>query len=85
MDTKINHNAKTLLDIFKEEIMLVILQKEQILSTQSICQNCLWANQNGNPRWHQGKLGCGYGLNTSEYKHTKLYQCQMGFRLVNIE
>lgn len=65
--------------------MLVILQKEQILSTQSICQNCVWANQNGNPRWHQGKLGCGYCVSSSEFNQTKLYQCQMGFRLANIE
>jgi hypothetical protein len=65
--------------------MLVILQKEQILSTQIICQNCLWANQNGNPRWHQGKLGCGHCLGNSESNQAKLYECQMGFRLANIE
>jgi hypothetical protein len=65
--------------------MLVILQKEQILSTQSICQNCVWANQNGNPRWHQGKLSCGHCLSNNEFNQTTLYECQMGFRLANIE
>ncbi|WP_330202532.1 hypothetical protein [Cyanobacterium sp. Dongsha4] len=64
--------------------MLVILQKEQILNTDTICQTCLWANQQGSPRWQGGKLGCGHCLGTSEPKQPQLYECQMGFRLVNI-
>lgn len=65
--------------------MLVILQKEQILSTENICKNCLWANQNGNPRYEGGKLNCGYCLNQKESKQPQRYECQMGFHLVNIE
>ncbi|BAQ66459.1 hypothetical protein [Geminocystis sp. NIES-3709] len=65
--------------------MLVILQKEQVLSTKGVCSNCLWANQNGHPRWHKGKLDCIDCLITDESNQQKLYQCRMGFRLVNIE
>lgn len=65
--------------------MLVILQQEKILPTHSICQNCLWANQNGNPRWEKGKLDCGKCLTPSPSPQPPLYECQMGFHLVNID
>ena len=65
--------------------MLVILQNENILSTTSICQQCLWANQTGKPRWQEGKLGCGQCLTEKTSDHPQIYKCQMGFHLANIE
>ncbi|MGD1937617.1 MAG: hypothetical protein ACFCA4_08700 [Cyanophyceae cyanobacterium] len=30
----------------------------QIIEPHQICQSCLMADQRGNPRCHQGRLGC---------------------------
>ncbi len=67
--------------------MLVVLQNDQILSTKKVCSQCLWANQKGTPRWREGKLKCGRGLQTKDNKmyHSPVYECQMGFHLVNIK
>ena len=65
--------------------MLVILTDEQLLSTERVCQGCLLANQSGYPRWHQGKLGCGRCIGKLGENKPTVYQCQMGFRLANIE
>ncbi len=65
--------------------MLVILQKERILSTDNVCQSCLMASQAGTPRWHQGTLKCGHCLDKSSANEVTVYECQMGFRLANIE
>ena len=65
--------------------MLVILQKEQILSTTKVCEQCLWANKTGKPRWRDGRLGCGHCLTESKSQSAPIYECQMGFHLANIE
>ena len=65
--------------------MLVILENEQLLPIEIICHNCLLANQNGTPRWQEGKLGCGSCLGKSTNNLPTMYKCQMGFRLANIE
>ena len=65
--------------------MLVILTDEHILSTQKVCQGCLLADSQGSPRWRQGKLGCGHSLHKQGNKQADLYECQMGFRVANIE
>lgn len=65
--------------------MLVILTDEQILSTRQVCPGCLLADQQGLPRWHQGKLICGHALDKSGKNQPSLYQCQMGFRVANID
>ncbi|MEC4983961.1 MAG: hypothetical protein SAJ37_11145 [Oscillatoria sp. PMC 1068.18] len=76
--------------------MLVILTDKQILSPQQVCRGCLMASQNGLPRWHQGKLSCGRALQlagcesdsrsfSARSPQPNLYECQMGFRLANIE
>ena len=65
--------------------MLVILQKEQLIPTERVCCNCLWASKNGNPRWQRGNLDCVDCIVPEESTQPKLYQCRMGFRLVNIE
>ncbi len=65
--------------------MLVILQNEQILSPEKVCQGCLLATQNGFPRWHKDKLSCGQCLSKAKEGKPSIFECQMGFRLANIE
>lgn len=65
--------------------MLVILMEEQILSPSQICRNCLLATQSGQPRWHQGKLGCGHALRKANPHQPEQYECEMGFRVANVE
>ena len=65
--------------------MLVIILEDQLLSTQQVCQACLMANQSGQPRWQQGKLRCGRALSKLSNDQPDQYECQMGFRVANIE
>ena len=65
--------------------MLVILTDEHILSTKQVCQNCLLADQRGQPRWRGGQLGCGQATRKLTENQPDQYQCQMGFRLANVE
>lgn len=65
--------------------MLVILTEEQVLSTQQVCPGCLLADRGGLPRWRQGKLGCGHFLAKAGENLPALYECQMGFRIANID
>jgi hypothetical protein len=65
--------------------MLVILADEQILSPTKVCPNCLFADQSGQPRWRKGKLGCGHALRNLSDKQATQYECEMGFRVANIE
>ncbi len=78
--------------------MLVVITEKQILSPQQVCCDCLLASQKGLPRWHEGKLGCSrhkikQGKNqqnpptssSSKQAVSEIYECQMGFRLANVE
>ena len=65
--------------------MLVIILEDQLLSTQQVCQACLMANQSGQPRWQQGQLRCGRALSKLSSDQPDQYECQMGFRVANIE
>lgn len=65
--------------------MLVILTDQQILSTQTVCSSCLLATHQGQPRWHEGHLGCGHSLRSSENHQPTLYECTMGFKLVEVD
>lgn len=71
--------------------MLVIMTETQILSPQQVCQGCLLADHQGRPRWRHGKLGCALatcghsGAECSDRAPAGYYECQMGFRLTNIE
>lgn len=65
--------------------MLVILTDRQILSPHIVCQSCLLADQSGLPRWRGGKLCCGHALRKLTENQPDLYECQMGFRVANIE
>jgi hypothetical protein len=70
--------------------MLVVIIDNQIISPQQVCQACLLADSDGRPRWRQGKLCCGrvvhnLNLNCCSEPQADAYECQMGFRLVEIE
>lgn len=65
--------------------MLVILMEDQLLSPQQICHNCLMADQQGLPRWRQGQLRCGRALQKGAEVLPTQFECQMGFRVANIE
>lgn len=65
--------------------MIVMIAEEQIVSLESVCQNCLMADRSGLPRWHQGKLGCGQAIQKATDKQATIYECQMGFRVTQIE
>lgn len=65
--------------------MLVILMENQLLSPHQICQSCLMADQRGQPRWHHGQLRCGRSLQKLGENQPEQYECQMGFRIANIE
>ncbi len=67
--------------------MLVIVMDNQLLQPQAVCQGCLMASQEGHPRWHQGRLGCGRRLQAgigAETETGEQYECQMGFRVAHI-
>lgn len=65
--------------------MLVILIKEQLIAPQKVCESCLLADQSGQPRWHNGKLGCAQAANKITEQQADWYECIMGFRIANIE
>lgn len=65
--------------------MLVILTEEQILSANQVCQSCLLADSKGQPRWRQGKLGCGHAVRKLTPHQPEQYECEMGFRIANLE
>ena len=72
--------------------MLVILTETQLLNPQQVCQACLLANDQGQPRWHHGTLDCGHAIcpscPTSAARNAEAlppqYECVMGFRLAHI-
>ncbi len=65
--------------------MLVILMDDQIISPDGVCQGCLMADHRGLPRWSSGKLRCGRTIPKSVENQPDHYECQMGFRIANIE
>ncbi len=65
--------------------MLVILNLEQVISPSQVCQGCVLATSSGSPRWHHGKLGCGHSLGQGDKGQPAVFECQMGFKLANIE
>lgn len=65
--------------------MLVIMMNDQLLSPKQVCQSCLMADQSGQPRWNHGQLRCGRALQRPSESLPEQYECQMGFRVANIE
>ena len=64
--------------------MLVVMMNEQFLSPTTVCQSCLMADQQGQPRFHHGRLTCGRELAKLQAEQPTQYECQMGFRIANI-
>ncbi|MDX2244483.1 MAG: hypothetical protein NW224_27735 [Leptolyngbyaceae cyanobacterium bins.302] len=65
--------------------MLVILFKNQLLPPSHVCSTCLMADQSGQPRWSGGQLRCGQALQKHDEHEMTQFECQMGFRIANIE
>lgn len=65
--------------------MLVIVMEDRILSPQAICQNCLLADRTGQPRWRRGQLTCGHAVRKRSQSTSTQYECEMGFRVTNID
>jgi hypothetical protein len=65
--------------------MLVVLTEEQVISVQQICHSCLLANSAGLPRWRQGKLCCGHLLGKSGQSQPEIYECEMGFKIAQVD
>ncbi|MDJ0732329.1 MAG: hypothetical protein QNJ33_20340 [Crocosphaera sp.] len=65
--------------------MLVILTHDNILSVNQVCPGCLLADQQGTPRWHHGKLGCGHSLDRVDTRQAKVYECEMGFQVTEVD
>ena len=62
-----------------------MITDEQILSASQVCQNCVMADRSGLPRWRGGQLGCGEALQTSVSRQAKVYKCQMGFNVTQVD
>jgi len=65
--------------------MLVILMDNQVISPNQVCQSCLLADQSGQPRWRGGQLRCGHAIARISEQQPAQYECEMGFRIANIE
>jgi hypothetical protein len=65
--------------------MLVVLMEDQLISPKQVCQTCLLADQSGQPRWSNGRLRCGHALSKLTDQQPDQYECEMGFRIANIE
>lgn len=62
-----------------------MITDEQILSATQVCQNCLMAERSGKPRWRGDRLGCAKSLQKSTPTQAKIYKCQMGFNVTQID
>ncbi len=65
--------------------MLVVMMNDQLLAPSAICQTCLMADQQGQPRFHHGRLSCGRLLGKLQEGQPEQYECQMGFRIAHID
>ncbi|MGI0486148.1 hypothetical protein ACN4EK_11970 [Pantanalinema rosaneae CENA516] len=65
--------------------MLVILMENQLIPPSMVCQSCLLADQAGQPRWSGGRLRCGHAVRKLAEQQPDQYECEMGFRIANIE
>jgi len=65
--------------------MLVILLENQLISPNQVCATCLLADQSGQPRWSSGQLRCGKALQKHDQQELAQFECQMGFRVANVD
>ncbi|NJN31836.1 MAG: hypothetical protein HC824_16455 [Synechococcales cyanobacterium RM1_1_8] len=65
--------------------MLMLLTAQEILSPGQVCRHCVLANDQGEPRLHNGKVRCGRSLLSPVLASEPLPQrCPMGFRVVEL-
>lgn len=64
--------------------MLVVMMKDQLLAPNAVCQTCLMADHEGQPRFHHGRLTCGRSLTNLQEGQPRQYECQMGFKIADI-
>ncbi|HAC62483.1 MAG TPA: hypothetical protein DCF68_02835 [Cyanothece sp. UBA12306] len=65
--------------------MFVVLTNDNVLSASAVCQGCLLANNQGLPRWNQGKLSCGHSVTPLDHHQPEQYECEMGFQVAQID
>jgi hypothetical protein len=65
--------------------MLVMLIGDRLISPEQVCQTCLMADQSGQPRWQRGRLRCGQSIQRQSERLPEQFECQMGFRVANID
>ena len=65
--------------------MMVMIMDEQILLAKQVCQNCIMSDQSGLPRWRDSRLKCGKALQQQPSEQARIYRCQMGFNLTQVQ
>ncbi|MEB3884763.1 hypothetical protein [Lyngbya sp. CCY1209] len=65
--------------------MLVMMMENQIIEPHQVCQGCLLADRSGQPRWRGGHLTCGHLIRKPGDNKPGQYECEMGFRIANID
>lgn len=65
--------------------MLIALMKDQLVTLQTVCQSCLMADGSGRPRWDGVNLRCGRQLARLDQNQPAQYECQMGFRIAEVD
>jgi hypothetical protein len=64
--------------------MLVMMVSDRLVPVQQVCQNCLMASQDGQPRWEGGQLRCGQLRLPQSPQQPDQFDCQMGFRVIQV-
>jgi hypothetical protein len=65
--------------------MLVILMENQLIAPKKVCQTCLLADRNGQPRWKGGRLRCGHPIPKLSENQASVYECEMGFHIASVD
>jgi hypothetical protein len=57
---------------------------DRLVPVQQVCQNCLMASRDGQPRWEGGQLRCGQAIMPQSPLQADQFDCQMGFRVIQV-
>ena len=64
--------------------MLVMVVGDRLVPVQQVCQSCVMASRDGQPRWDSGKLRCGHAIVPVMPQQPNQFDCEMGFRVVQV-
>lgn len=64
--------------------MLVMIVGDRLVPVKQVCQNCVMASRDGQPRWDSGQLRCGQAIASLMPQQPDQFDCQMGFRVVQV-